>query len=296
MNRMHFAAVAIVAILSISALVPLSHGSNITVYLNPNNNEATVDAYINSTLFFSLNSTNPLLLNLTNSFASGPASKNVNIPETYLVSTSNAFKAINKSLAEKDPSALLTNLSLSYLRNVEIVNTTGHFAYSANSSLKIGMAVTGIFTNNTVSMGWRGFSTNQNVSLDGQEVNTVSFNDSLATSSGSVNILNMSVFSKSLLQWNKSYEPLTNTTFFTLNAGKTIDMNYTESNSAGSFYFTFTVDPSYSIAAPGFDSATANSITIGNPPPENHVVYFAVGAILVSGFLISMYFGRRRAR
>lgn len=298
MKQLHLIAILVVAVIFFSTVLPASNASNITVDLNQDSNSAAVVAFVNSSLSFTLTSNSSFGLNITNGWLLPISTGNLSLPMKYINTSSPAFQALNYSITRKDPSAYLSNLSIGFNRVVHIVNPTGQYSYSANTSLRIGMVISGVFTNNNATLSWRGFSTNQSVPFEGQDVNSVGFNQTIAQASGinSVNLVNMSVFDKSLVQWNKSYNPTTNITTFYMNAGNTIDMNFTQSGTAGSFTFTFTVDPSYTINAPGFDSASTNSITIGNPPASNPAIYYGMAAVLLAGFLIPMYYNRRKAR
>ncbi len=295
MNTKHGVALAIVALLAFSALIPVSHASTIRVVLNPNSNEATVNAYINSSLAISANSSSKIGQSILQNVLSSSTSGNLTINNTYLKNDSFVFQVLNRSISERDHDAQLTNLSMSYIRTVESYNASGTAKLFANSSLKIAMVLTGVFYNNSANLTWRSFSTNDSLSLNGTNVNKANFTGGTFTSSNSVNTVNMSAFSKSLVQWNRTYDPATNTTTFFMNAGKTVDFHDNGSFLGNNFSLTFTLDPAYSISAPGYDSASADAITIGNPPASDPVLYYVIGAILVVGAVVTMYLRRRGA-
>lgn len=296
MNKRHYATLMLVSLLAVSAIVPASHASTIRVVLNPASNEATVDAYINSSLSISANSTSIIGQNLIKDILSSSTAGNLTINSTSQGNTSLAFEILNNSISERDPAAQLNSLSLGYQRTVENSTSNGEVTFFANSSLEIVMKITGIFSNNSANLTWRSFTTNQSLPMNGTDVNKVNFNNSYFASSNSVNTVNMSVFAKSLVQWNKTYDPVSNTTTFLLNAGKTIDLSYSGSTIAGGFNLTYTLDPSYSISAPGYDTASSDSIVIGNPPASNHALYYGMGAVLVLAGVIMMYVRRRGVR
>ncbi len=296
MNTKHGVALALVAILAFSAMIPVSHASTIKVVLNPNSDEATVSSYINSSLVISANSSSQIGQAILKDVLSSSSSGDLKINTTYLNNDSLAFQILNHSISERDKNAQLNNLSMSYSRTIESYNTSGEAKLYANSSLRLNMVLTGIFYNNSANLTWRSFSTNQSLSLGDTNVNQANFSNGSFTSSKSVNTVNMSAFSKSLVQWNRTYDPTSNTTTFFMNAGTTVDFHDNGSIFGTNFSLTFTLDPAYSISAPGYDSASADSITLGNPPASNPILYYAIGAILVVGAIITMYIRRRGAR
>lgn len=294
MNGKTALAMIMVMIVSLSVIVPVSHASTVKVVLNPNSNEATVDAYINSSLSISASNTSNIGQLILDSILSGPSGKNLTISSIEMNSSSFAFKIINDSIARHDPNASLKSLSLGYQRIVENSTGNGLVTIYTNTSLLVGMVVTGIFYNNSANLSWRSFSTEQGISLNGTEVNQANFNNFSESSSSSVNTLNMSAFSQSLVQWNRTYDQATNVTTFSLNAGKTVDLQYNSSFNGNTFTLKFTIDPAYSISAPGFDSASADSIQISSPPAHNPVTFYAIGAVMVAGIILLMYASRRR--
>lgn len=295
MKKGKTAALLIVVIMAASALIPASHASNITLVLNPNANEATMNAYINSSLSISANSSTTLGQGLIKTIVSGETGGNLTIGQTTQGKGSMAFEIMNDSISRMDSSAHLDSLSMSYKRTVLNATSGDQVSFYSNTSLKIVIVVKGIFSNNSANLSWRSFSANQSVPLNGTDVNQVNFNNSYMSSAGSVNTVNMSAFAKSLVQWNRSYDSGTNVTTFSLNAGKTVDLNYS-SKVLGGFNLTYVLDPSFSISAPGYDTAGADSITIGNPPASNQALYYGMGALFIAVVLVPMLLRRRRMR
>ncbi len=288
-------ALLLVAVLAASALIPASHASNITLVLNPSANEATMNAYINSSLSISTNSSSALGQILVKDIASTQTGGNLTIGQSTQSRGSIAFEIMNNSISRMDASAHLDSLAMSYQRTVDNVTSGSLVTFYSNTSLKIGIVVKGIFNNNSANLSWRSFSTNQTVPLNGIDVNQVNFNNTIMSGTGPVNTVNMSVFAKSLLQWNRSYDPGTNVTTFSLNAGKTVDINYSPGGAAG-FNLTYILDPSFSISAPGYDTASADSITVGNPPASNPAIYYGMGAVFIAVVLVPMLLRRRRLK
>lgn len=296
MNGKAALTVVLVAVVSMSFVVPVSHASNIRVYLDPNSNQATVDAYINSSLSISASNSSNIGQILLHDILSGSSGHNVSIAPTQLNESSLAYSVINASIAKKDPEATLKSLSLGFSRNVENSTGNGLVTVYANSSLKINMLITGIFSNNTVNMIWRSFSTNQGIEMNGTQVNNANFGNLSLGSSSSVNTLNMSAFSTSLINWNRSYDQATNVTTFTINAGNTVSLHYNSTISGNSFSLNFNIDPSYSISTPGYATAGTDSIQISSPPGQNPAIFYAIGVVMVGGALLLMYASRRRNR
>lgn len=294
MNGKTALAMILVMVVSLSVVVPVSHASTVRVILNPNSNEATVDAYINSSLSVSATNTSALGQFLLNDVISSQLSKNLTISKTMVNSTLLPFEIINDSISRHDPNASLKSLALGYQRTVGNSTANGLVTIYANTSLQIDMVVTGIFENNTANLSWRSFSTEQGISLNGTQVNQVDLNNFSETGSSKVDMLNMTAFAKSLVTWNRSYDQATNVTTFTLDAGNTVNLQYSKPIYGNTFNMSFTIDPTYSISAPGYDSVSADSIQISSPPGQDPFVY-AIGAVMVGGAVLLMYASRRKS-
>lgn len=296
MKKGSLAALFIVALLAATAPIPASHASNITVVLNPNDNTATMNAYINSSLSISANSTSFIGELIANNIISGITAGNLTINQTSQNRGSPAFEILNSSISSIDPGAQLDSLAMSYERTVNNATAGDEVTFYSNTSLKIALVVSGVFHNNSANLSWRSFSTNQSITLNGTDVSQVNFNRSNIPTLISINTVDMHVFAKSLDQWNRSYDPTSNVTTFSLNAGNTIYVSYGNKTQPGGFNLTYVLDPSFSISIPGYATASADSLTIGNPPSTNPAVYYGMGAIFLAIVLIPMILRRRRFR
>ena len=289
MNSKGLLAIVLVATLAASAMIPLSGASNIQVVLNPNANEATVSAYINSSIAFSANESSFLGKVITEVF---PHSSNITIKQTSINKGNLSFQVVNDSISHMESNVSLKALSLGYSRTIANTTDGNNALLFINTSLLIKATVSGIFSNNTASLKWRSFSSNNSLELNGNYVSNASFKGQYLTSSRTVNTLNFSAFSKSISNWTRTYDAATNVTTFSMNAGTTV--HFQLNGSLGSnFSITYSLDPSYSISAPGYDSATADSIVIGNPPPSSPIAYYAVGAVLVGAAAVMLLIRRR---
>lgn len=296
MNAKIGVVLGIVALLLLVSLIPMSHASSISVALNPNNNEATIDAFINTSLEISASSSAPIGQGIIDNISSSSTSGNLTIENYYMGSSSSAFQALNNSITQKNSNVSLVNLSLGFKRLSNILVSGSTAKLFDNSSLEITMVISGIFQNNSANLSWRSFSTNQNVSLNGTNVNKVNFGDGIFTGTNSVNTVNLSAFSKSLVEWNRTYNPTSNTTIFSTNAGLIADIQDSGSYYGTSVNLSFSIDPSYTISAPGYDTATSDSVILGSPPATNPIGYYLVGAILMIGLVAMMYKRRRSYR
>ena len=292
MNSKGLLAIVLVATLAASAMIPLSGASNIQVVLNPNANEATVSAYINSSIAFSANESSFLGKVITEVF---PHSSNITIKQTSINKGNLSFQVVNDSISNMESNASLKALSLGYSRTIANTTEGNNAVLFINTSLLIKATVSGIFSNNTASLKWRSFSSNNSLELNGSYVNNASFGGPYLTSSRTVNTLNFSVFSKSLSNWTRTYNAATNVTTFSMDAGTTVhfQLNGSLGVTGSNFSITYSLDPSYSISAPGYDSATADSIVIGNPPPSSPIAYYAVGAVLVGAAAVMLLIRRK---
>lgn len=294
MNNKTALAVLLAAVVSLSVVVPASSASNIHVTLNPAGNEASVDAYVNSTFVLSLNSTSPLAIAAIQNAL--PASGNVSANYTARQGSSQAFDIFNSSISANDSNAYLKSLGISYSSEMANHTTSSSIAVYVNSSIGIQMTVGNIFQNNTANLSWRGFNIGQGISLNGTSINKVNTGGVNLFSSPPGHIINMSVFAKSLLQWNRTYDSATNTTTFSMDAGNIIDFSSNGSYQGFNITLSFTLDPSYSISSPGYDTAGTNTISIGNQPSRNPVVYYAIAGVMFAGIVLLSYVRKGRSR
>lgn len=292
MNRKSMLALLLISALSIAALAPTSSASSVSVNLNPESNSATVHAYINSSVELAANSSIPGFYQTLQGIAS-TSDRNITISATNIGNTTLVYSILNSSISEKEQGAYLSSLSLSYERTVYNITGSSGLRIFVNGSLGVQMTVSGIFHGNTANLTWRSFETNRSLNISGENINQVNFSGNTGQSDTVFNTLNMSVFSKSLLQWNRSYDSASNTTTYSLDAGNTVHFSGYYNTSEYSVALTFNIDPTYSISAPGYDTANNNAITIGNPPHTNPVIYYSILAVLLGGGLITFYFRRK---
>lgn len=289
MNSKSVLAIMLVATLSLSAMIPLSGASSVQVVLNPNANEATVSAYVNSTVAISANQSSFLGKVITQVF---PHSSNITIQQTAINKDNLSFQIVNDSIHKLDTNASLKALSLGYSRTTENMTQGNNAVLFVNTSLLIRATVSGIFSNNTAGLHWRSFNTNSSLELNGNDVSNANFSSEYYASNRNVNTVNFTAFSDSLSNWTRTYDAATNITTFSMDAGTTVHFQL-NGTLGGAFSLNYSLDPSYSISAPGYDSASGNSITIGNPPHSSPIAYYAMGALLIGVAAIMLYMRRR---
>lgn len=274
--------------------IPLSSASTVSVHLDPSSNSASVNAYMNTTVEITANSSNPVIFQiLKDSFST--SALNLSLSDQNMGQGTLPYQILNDSISEKVSGIHIESLSIYYGRAVKNMSTATGFTVFVNSSLQISMTIAGLFSGNSANMSWRGFQTNQSISVKGENLNQFNLSGYASVNSNPVvNTINLSAFSESLVKWNRTYDSISNTTSFYMSAGNAIDLNL--QNNLTGISLTYVMDPSFTITSPGYDTAGANTIAIGSPPAGNPVIYYSVFALLLGGGLISYYFMRMRAR
>ncbi|MEM0157456.1 MAG: hypothetical protein QXN26_05265 [Thermoplasmataceae archaeon] len=281
-KSMVIAALAVVTVAMLT--VPAVNATSVTVSLNPKSDSATVDAYFNSTLTVNVSSTASLLSNLIKEMP-GILPRNVSFGGS-ISNHSNGFLAVNSSLQEKDKSVILKTLSYNLASSVSNLSTDRYSVMVISTSAELAMNISGIFNNNRVNLSWRSFNVTNGVDISG------SYNGIVRVNNTSVNVFNLSAFQVSLTRWSRTYDAATNVTTFSYNAGTT--GNYSWTLNDRSVNISLRIDPSYTIATPGYAIASSNNVTLTAPPRSSSVAYYVIATILVIGAAVSFYFARRR--
>lgn len=271
-------------IIAITAALPIAEASTVSVVIDTETGSANVTAYSYATAVITSNQSTLIyyLSNLLNN-TSGTYSK-------VLYLNDSVFSDIQSSIEVGSPSANISYLSINASRTVSVQNSN---QFLITQAVKLVMNISGIYHDGAYDLGWRSFSDNSSLSLNNVNYNQIVIGDMEV---GYYSLLNFSAFSKSLTDWNRTYDSANNTTTFSLNAGYTL--NYTGNITLPEGYFNITLqsDPSYSIVTPGYAVAAQDSIQITNPPAStNPLIYYGgVVAIVVIGSVIYLYTRRNR--
>lgn len=286
MKRKGGIAVVIVAILALTAAMPMASASNITAVVSPSTDSANVTAYINTTA--TIRSNSQLLVDITTLFANitdGSVTK-------VLKSNSTIYTDLQSSIQNKSSSAKLSYLSIEAVRTSDKVSSD---ELIVNHSVKIVMNVTNIFSSGTLNLAWRGFYDNQSVVIEKVNYNQFQIDGVNGTTHSS---LDFHAFSEPLTNWTRDYNEITNRTTFTMNAGYTLNYSFNASYSSLDLNITVVSDPSFTIVTPGYAVAGANSLTYSNPPGAgwtNYIYYGVLGLIIIVGIVVAVSARRRRA-
>lgn len=265
-----------VALISILMIFPVSGAFSSTVVLHPGSDQAMVSIEVNSTLNITWRGSAPL--NLGN-FST---SSNLNFS-----ADASQVQALNSSLASLESGLKVSdvNISFDYISSASSQQRFIHESYSLNLS----MLVSGLTRGNTVNLTWRSFNFRGNLSHNGMNANGVGVNSRFYISADP-NFLNFTSFSVPLDEWNGSYLPASNQTVYQMETS----YNLNSSSDGGLLNFSLRIDPEYTIIAPGYDTANANTITIGNPPASHGYLYYIIAGAFVIVALGSYYAARRR--
>lgn len=287
MTRKGSIVVAMVAILALTAAMPMASASNITTVVSPSTHSANVTAYVNTTA--TLKTNNSLVLDIA-AFLANLTDKNTSI---VLKSNSTIFVALQNAIQNRSSSAKLSYLSIDASRTSAKVSSQ---ELIINHTMKIVMNVTNILENGSLNLAWRGFQDNQSVMIDKVNYNQFQVDNMSGTARSS---LDFHAFSEPLSNWTRQYNEITNRTTFTMDAGFTLNYSYNGTINNGKFVnVTVQSDPSYTIVTPGYAVANSNSLTYTNPPSSglNHIVIYVVAVvIIVVGVGVAVAARRRRS-
>ena len=290
----------IIAVLIVVALLlPASNAFSVSVTLNPKANEATINAYVNSSMKMTINGSkvmvNMMEKNMGNAFN--------NMTKVHFnnskpnVSTVNNF---NQTIGSSAHGASVKNMTLSFAVSVKNLSTSSTAIFYVNFSLDMHMVIQGIFNNNSANMSWRNFTMSKPVEVNGTNVNQAGHNQT------NTSVMNFSKFSKPLTQWNRTYSSSANETTFVYNAGVVLSRNNTTPYSGPvgtgmnmNMTMNLTIDPSYAIVYPGNATAGTNSISLSSSSttPSTTPInpyYYLVAIVLIAGIGVSVYFARRK--
>lgn len=272
------------AVTALLIIAPISNAASVSVYLYPDQNSASVNAFVNSTLEIEVSRSDILLSSLI-SGVGAIMSGNISINASYSHGNQ-TFLDLNSSIASRDNAAKLESLNASFTNTVENRTSQSSEILYANSSLYLSFMVSGIFTNGTANLSWRSMYIGSGISIESHSAGIASVNGSM------VSLLNFSAFQVSLEKWSRSYDISSNVTTFTFNAGTT--QNYSWSAYNRMVNLSLKVDPSFLISTPGYAIASNNSISIEPSPAHDTAVYYVIAGIFIAGAMASFYMSRRR--
>ena len=289
---------AIAVLIVLALLVPASNAFSVSVTVNPQANEATINAYVNSSMKMTFNGTKSIVNMMENSFNgtfSNMASKHFNNSRPAATTLGD----FNNTIGSSTHGASVKNMTLSFAIDVTNSSTSTSGIFYVNFSLKMQMVIQGIFNNNSANMSWRNFTMSKPIVVQGTNVNHAGYNQT------NTSVMNFSKFSKPLTQWNRTYDHTTNETMFVYNAGVVLSLNNKTSKSYpggyGGFNMTMnlTIDPSYAIIYPGNATAGTNSISLStsSTTPSTSSIspyYYFIAVVLIAGIGASVYFARRK--
>ncbi|MCL5783248.1 MAG: hypothetical protein M1476_05000 [Candidatus Thermoplasmatota archaeon] len=289
----------IIAVLIVAALLlPASNAFSVSVTVNPQTNEATINAYVNSSMKMTINGSKTMVNSMENSFNStfsNMASMHIN----NATPAATTFGDFNHTIGSSTQGASVKNMTLSFAVSATNSSTSTSGIFYVNFSLKMHMVIHGIFSNNSANMSWRNFTMSKPINVGGTNVNHAGYNQT------NTSVMNFSKFSKPLTQWNRTYNHTANETMFVYNAGVVLSLNNKTSinypGGHGGFNMTMnlTIDPSYAIVYPGNATAGTNSISLSSSsttPSTTSInpYYYLVAIILIAGIGVSVYFARRK--
>ncbi len=289
---------AIAVLIVLALLVPASNAFSVSVNLNPKTNEATINAYVNSSMKMTINGSK-LMVNMMEKDMGNVFTNMSKVHFNNTRANASTVSNFNQTIGSSVHGASVRNMTLTY--GIKFDNATkGNIAvFYVNFSLYLHMVIHGIFSNSSANMSWRNFTMSKPVEVNGTNVNQAGHNQT------NTSVMNFSKFSKPLSQWKRTYNSSTNETMFVYNAGVVLSKNSTTSTPSqpgiGGMNMTMnlTIDPSYAIISPGNATAGTNSISLStsSTTPSTTSIspyYYLIAVVLIAGIGASVYFARRK--
>ncbi len=287
----------VVTIMALVAFIPLSHASYLNIYLYPDKKMAHIS--LNSVAVLVFTYPNGSLESLVNT------SYNVSFSLTYNNPSDWAIKFMEGYIKSRYHNVSISNMTIKFSL-IEHANSTVMTIYKNTS---IDLWLTGIFnkTNNgtKIDMAWRSINIKGHfdVSYNNEEydLNDIfsDMNDKLSfifkfINNIEIDTINFSALSKPLSEWNKIYNPSTNTTIFYYNASSYLLLNATLND----YSLKIIYDPSSTIVTPGYAIATNNSIVVYSNSPVNYMnyIYVAVAVIAVIGIISAIFYKNKNKK
>ncbi|MGC8585001.1 MAG: hypothetical protein ACP5L4_02615 [Thermoplasmata archaeon] len=291
-------AFGIVILMAMLAFIPLSHASYLNVTLYPDKKLAYITMNSVAVLLFSYPNDSMIsqILNGT--------SYNISFSLTYNHPSDWAIKFMEGYIKSRYHNITINNMTVRFTLN-EFANSTLLTIYKNTT---IDLWLTGIFnkTNNgtKADFSWRSFNINGHfyVKDDDQEYD---LNDMLSDMNNNilslmmkfihkteVDTINFSALSRPLSQWNKIYNPSTNTTTFYYNASTNLLLNFTSND----YSLRVIYDPSSTIVTQGYAVATNNSLIIYPNPQNSYMDYILIGisVLAVVGIFSALIMKRKK--
>ena len=278
----------LVSLVVVALLASSAGASTITTTINPKDNSATVQAKMIATQEISFNKSIRYgsTMSPSDPFLTGNSTVSFNFTSNARVN-SKVYTAFNNSVSENTNSAYVQNMSIQYYRNTSVITSGNETHIFINTTMMFFMNVTGFIHGKTANMSWRAFNVTDNITYNGNLLNIMEFHGMMTGH----NMLNFHAFAKPLNTWHRSYNSAKNVTTFTYNANTTVDYHGKfHFGMLGTVYYNATMDPAYTVVAPGYSTASGNSLTVANAPPasSNYVYYYIAAAVVivaVGGFL-----------
>ncbi|MGC8610190.1 MAG: hypothetical protein ACP5LM_02420 [Thermoplasmata archaeon] len=287
----------VVMILGLVAFIPLSHASYLNIYLYPDKKMAHIS--LNSVAVLVFTYPNGSLESLINT------SYNVSFSLTFNKPSDWAIKFMEGYIKSIYHNVSISNMTIKFSL-IEHANSTVMIIYKNTS---IDLWLTGIFnktSNGTeIDMAWRSINIKGHfdVSYNNEEYD---LNDILSDmndkssfifkfiNNNEIDTINFSALSKPLSQWNKIYNPSTNTTIFYYNASSYLLLNATLND----YSLKIIYDPSSTIVTPGYAIATNNSILVYSNSPVNYMnyIYVAIAVIVVIGIISAIFYKNKNKK
>ena len=296
--------IIIICLIVLSLLIPSTNATSVSVTLNPKANDATVNAYVNTTMKMTINGSKFMVDDMEHVMG-GTFSNMTKMHFNNSRMNATTVNDFNNSIAPSTHGASVRNVSMSF--NVKFTNasTSDTAVFYVNYSMYMHLVLYGIFNNSSANMSWRNFSMSKPLSVNGTNVNQVGNNKTASASA-----INFSKFSRPLSQWTRTYSSSSNVTTFVYNAGVVLSLNNETTMSphpgVGGMNMTMnlTIDPAYAISMPGNATAGTNTITVSSAsstgssttpttPPVN-TYYYLIAVVLIVGVAATVYVVRRR--
>jgi len=281
-------ALGLVAIFLASVAIPGAYGSYLNVTIYPQKNLASVNLSSDTYLII----TYPANQNIQNKTWTYTASATFTHPSDWAISFIEGF------LKSRYQNVSVENMSV----NFTLIGTMNWTTFQIYKHVTINLWLTGIFnktkSETNVNLSWRDFEVKGSFKIKDHNGDEFELNDMgdylngffLVSLMGDTmeklndkSTLNFTALSKPLSEWNRTYNPSTNTTTFSYTANENVLLNASLTINGNTYTLLLKYDPSSTITTQGYATASGDSIVIlpNAPSSINSGTVIAIVAVVV---------------
>ncbi len=295
-------AIGIVAVFLLSVAIPGAYGSYLNVTVYPQKNLASVNLSSDTYLVLTYPENN----NIKNKTWTYTASAK------FTNTSDSAISFIEGFLKSRYHNVTVDNMTL----NFTLIGTLNWTTLQLYKHVTLNLWLTGIFnktkSETNVNLSWKNFEVKGAFKIKGQNGEEFEMNDMGDYLSGfsfffmgdmmekvnNKSTLNFTALSKPISEWNRTYNPSTNTTTFSYTANENILLNASLTINGNKYTLLLKYDPSSTITTQGYATASGDNIIVlpNAPSTIDNGTLIALVAVVVIVIGIVAAFAVRKAK